>query len=279
MLWTGNQNRKIAFTKLNEFSSRSHSIYSIFIEKINKNSKERYNFKITFVDLAGSERLKKTGATGDRFKEGVSINSGLLALSKVIMALTDKDKKNLNMTHIPYRDSKLTRLLKDSLSGNSITLMIGCVSPCELNLDETLNTLNYSSFARSVKIRPMLNLEVNDSVLLKEEIKKLKEELDYFKTRSFEIPDDKSITSNNNLLYSLRINKIDITEHLNNDEKSLNLGDNHLNASDEKEYFRENLKIKTENEILKSENLRLKIQLEKYYNKENEIINKLSKAV
>ena len=183
------------------------------------------------------------------------------------------------MTHIPYRDSKLTRLLKDSLSGNSITLMIGCVSPCELNLDETLNTLNYSSFARSVKIRPMLNLEVNDSVLLKEEIKKLKEELDYFKTRSFEIPDDKSITSNNNLLYSLRINKIDITEHLNNDEKSLNLGDNHLNASDEKEYFRENLKIKTENEILKSENLRLKIQLEKYYNKENEIINKLSKAV
>ena len=277
MLWTGNQNRKIAFTKLNEFSSRSHSIYSIFIEKINKNSKERYNFKITFVDLAGSERLKKTGATGDRFKEGVSINSGLLALSKVIMALTDKDKKNLNMTHIPYRDSKLTRLLKDSLSGNSITLMIGCVSPCELNLDETLNTLNYSSFARSVKIRPMLNLEVNDSVLLKEEIKKLKEELDYFKTRSFEIPDDKSITSNNSSI--IIINNIIITEHLNNDEKSLNLGDNHLNASDEKEYFRENLKIKTENEILKSENLRLKIQLEKYYNKENEIINKLSKAV
>ena len=148
----------------------------------------------------------------------------------------------------------------------------------ELNLDETLNTLNNYSFARLIIIRPKLNLEVN-LVLLKEEIKKLKEELDYFKTRSFEIPDDKSITSNNNLLYSLRINKIDITEHLNNDEKSLNLGDNHLNASDEKEYFRENLKIKTENEILKSENLRLKIQLEKYYNKENEIINKLSKAV
>ena len=112
----------MAPTNLNETSSRSHSIYSIHIEKINKVSKEKYNLKVTFVDLAGSERLKKTGATGERFKEGVSINSGLLALSKVIMALTDKDKKLIPNTHIPYRDSKLTRLLKDSFSGNSINV-------------------------------------------------------------------------------------------------------------------------------------------------------------
>lgn len=91
----GTQNRKVAPTYSNEVSSRSHAIFTVFFEKINKITKEKVNFKINFVDLAGSERIKKSGVTGDRFKESVSINSGLLALSKVIMALADSDRKGV----------------------------------------------------------------------------------------------------------------------------------------------------------------------------------------
>jgi hypothetical protein len=230
---------------------------------------------VTFVDLAGSERLKKTGATGERFKEGVSINSGLLALSKVIMALSDKDKKQFPVTHIPYRDSKLTRLLKDSLSGNSITVMIGCVSPSELNVEETLNTLNYSSFARSVKIQPLLNVEVNDSELLKDEIKRLKEELDYFKTKSFDFADDKS-TGSYNVLHSLRLNKNDF--HGNSFDNSINADITASNIEDNP-LSKENIRLKRENDELRAQNKKLRKELETHLNKEHDLINKLSKAV
>ena len=98
--------------------------------------------------MAGSERIKKTGATGDRLKEGISINKGLLCLGQVISALTD-DKRNKE--HIPYRDSKLTRILQDSLGGNSRTTMIACVSPAESNYDESLSTVKYASRARNIK--------------------------------------------------------------------------------------------------------------------------------
>lgn len=275
MLWTGNQNRKIGFTNQNEFSSRSHSIYTVSVEKIHRNSKEKYNFKVTFVDLAGSERLKKTGATGERFKEGISINSGLLALSKVIMALSDKDKKLYPMTHIPYRESKLTRLLKDSLSGNSITVMIGCISPSALNTEETLNTLNYSSFARSVKIQPLQNIEVNDTQILKDEIRRLKEELDYLRTKSYDFGDDKSNDSHNNL-HSLRLNKNDFNNDLNNLENSIS-GENA--ATEENSLTKENLRLRRENEELRNQISKLKQDLEIYQNKETDLINKLSKAV
>ena len=98
--------------------------------------------KFNFVDLAGSERLKRTGATGDRAKEGIDINSGLLALGNVISALGDVAKRG---SHVPYRDSKLTRILQDSLGGNSRTVMIACVSPCDRDFIETLNTLKYAN--------------------------------------------------------------------------------------------------------------------------------------
>ena len=104
--------------------------------------------KFHFVDLAGSERLKRTGATGERAKEGISINCGLLALGNVISALGDKAKRG---GHVPYRDSKLTRLLQDSLGGNSCTLMIACVSPSDQDFMETLNTLMYANRAKNIK--------------------------------------------------------------------------------------------------------------------------------
>lgn len=108
--------------------------------------------KFHFVDLAGSERLKRTAAMGERVKEGISINSGLLALGNVISALGDPSKSRAT-THVPYRDSKLTRLLQDSLGGNAHTLMIACVSPAEWNVGETINTLKYANRARNIKNR------------------------------------------------------------------------------------------------------------------------------
>lgn len=103
--------------------------------------------KFNMVDLAGSERLKRTAAQGDRMKEGISINVGLLALGNVISALSDPVKSR---GHIPYRDSKLTRMLQDSIGGNALTTMIACVSPIEANIGETLNTIKYASRARNI---------------------------------------------------------------------------------------------------------------------------------
>src|ERR1044072_3473159 len=104
------------------------------------------------------EKLKRTAASGDRAKEGISINSGLLALGNVISALGDPTKAK-HTTHIPYRDSKLTRLLKDSLGGNAQTLMIACVSPAEFNLNETVNTLKYANRDRNIKNMAAINQE------------------------------------------------------------------------------------------------------------------------
>ncbi|QRW16483.1 kinesin motor domain protein [Rhizoctonia solani] len=109
--------------------------------------------KFHFVDLAGSERLKRTAAQGERVKEGISINGGLLALGNVISALGDPSKSRSGHVHVPYRDSKLTRLLQDSLGGNAHTLMIACVSPAEYNAAETINTLKYANRARNIRNR------------------------------------------------------------------------------------------------------------------------------
>lgn len=108
--------------------------------------------KFHLVDLAGSERSKKTKAVGERFKEGVHINKGLLELGNVISALGEG-----NHNYISYRNSKLTRLLQDSLGGNSLTLMIACVSPADENHDETISTLRYADRAKRIKNKPVVN--------------------------------------------------------------------------------------------------------------------------
>ena len=114
--------------------------------------------KLHFVDLAGSERLKNTGAVGDRAREGISINAGLASLGKVISQLSSRHSGN----HISYRDSKLTRLLQDSLGGNAITYMIACVTPAEFHLSETLNTVSYAQRARAIQSRPQLQQLADD---------------------------------------------------------------------------------------------------------------------
>ena len=118
--------------------------------------------KFHFVDLAGSERVKKTGAEGATLKEGININKSLLVLGNVISALSEVGKKG---NFVPYRDSKLTRILQDSLGGNSRTSMIACCSPAESNFDETLNTLNYASRARKIKNKPKVNRDPNSQLI------------------------------------------------------------------------------------------------------------------
>ncbi|XP_020295594.1 kinesin-like protein KIF21A isoform X2 [Pseudomyrmex gracilis] len=190
----GALSRTTGSTQMNTQSSRSHAIFTLYIKQQRcikvedpdadvdtstaeiANEFETLTAKFHFVDLAGSERLKRTGATGDRAKEGISINCGLLALGNVISALGDKTKKAL---HIPYRDSKLTRLLQDSLGGNSQTVMIACVSPSDRDFMETLSTLKYANRARNIKNKVTINQDKSSRTIasLRREIQQLQLEL------------------------------------------------------------------------------------------------------
>ena len=196
VLHNGAVNRTTASTQMNSTSSRSHAIFSIHIKQtsiigtcldkesissINDTNFETLTAKLHFTDLAGSERLKRTGATGERMREGVSINSGLLALGNVISALGDVSKKS---THIPYRDSKLTRVLQDSLGGNSRTLMIACVSPSDSDFMETLNTLKYANRAKNIKNKVVINQDTSSKQILalRKQIANLQLELTEYKS-------------------------------------------------------------------------------------------------
>lgn len=172
---TGNQNRTIGATNMNEHSSRSHAIFLITIEmgSIGDSGGIRVG-RLNLVDLAGSERQSKTGASGERLKEASKINLSLSALGNVISALVDG-----KTTHVPYRDSKLTRLLQDSLGGNSKTIMVANIGPASYNYDETLTTLRYANRAKNIKNKPRINEDPKDALLrqYQEEIGRLKEKL------------------------------------------------------------------------------------------------------
>uniref|UniRef100_A0A7E4UYI7 Kinesin-like protein n=1 Tax=Panagrellus redivivus TaxID=6233 RepID=A0A7E4UYI7_PANRE len=170
LMENGFNNRHVGATLMNKDSSRSHSIFTVYVEALSDAGSIRMG-KLNLVDLAGSERQSKTGATGDRFKEATKINLSLSALGNVISALVDGKS-----SHIPYRDSKLTRLLQDSLGGNTKTVMIACISPSDNNYDETLSTLRYASRAKNIKNKPKINEDPKDALLrqYKEEIEKLK---------------------------------------------------------------------------------------------------------
>lgn len=171
----GNGNRVVGATEMNALSSRSHSIFVINVETAEmdeETKEERIRVgKLNLVDLAGSERQSKTKAAGQRLKEATKINLSLSALGNVISALVEGKGK-----HIPYRDSKLTRLLQDSLGGNTKTAMVACISPASDNYDETLSTLRYANRAKNIKNKPKINEDPKDAMIRKyqEEISKLK---------------------------------------------------------------------------------------------------------
>ncbi|EKD15191.1 uncharacterized protein L3040_001559 [Drepanopeziza brunnea f. sp. 'multigermtubi'] len=187
----GSMIRQTDSTAVNAKSSRSHAVFSLnLVQRKNKfqtaqGAEKRFSVpleamtgadtmvtidsKFHFVDLAGSERLKNTGAQGERAKEGISINAGLASLGKVISQLSSRQAGS----HVSYRDSKLTRLLQDSLGGNAITYMIACVTPAEFHLSETLNTVQYAQRARAIQSKPRIQqvADESDKVALIERLK------------------------------------------------------------------------------------------------------------
>lgn len=173
----GNQNRSVGSTNMNEHSSRSHAIFVITVEcsELGVDGENHIRVgKLNLVDLAGSERQTKTGAQGERLKEATKINLSLSALGNVISALVDG-----RSSHIPYRDSKLTRLLQDSLGGNARTVMVANIGPASYNVEETLTTLRYSNRAKNIKNKPRINEDPKDALLreFQEEIARLKAQL------------------------------------------------------------------------------------------------------
>lgn len=151
LMQLGNSRRKMAETNSNQFSSRSHAIVQLAVQKRDKTKDVTSTYtqsKFLLVDLAGSERAAVSENRGMRQIEGANINRSLLALGNCINTLSDPNKRG---AFVPYRDSKLTRLLKDSLGGNTKTIMIACVSPCHLHYEETANTLKYASNAKRIK--------------------------------------------------------------------------------------------------------------------------------
>ncbi|KAL0821598.1 hypothetical protein ABMA28_005050 [Loxostege sticticalis] len=180
----GNKARTVAATNMNETSSRSHAVFTIFFtqqrhDKTTDLMSEKVS-KISLVDLAGSERADSTGAKGTRLKEGANINKSLTTLGKVISALAEiasKSKKSKKADFIPYRDSVLTWLLRENLGGNSKTAMIAAISPADINFDETLSTLRYADRAKQIVCKAVVNEDANAKLIreLKEEIFKLRE--------------------------------------------------------------------------------------------------------
>lgn len=183
----GNKARTVAATNMNETSSRSHAVFTLTLTQRRHDVETKMSTekvaKISLVDLAGSERATSTGATGARLKEGAEINRSLSTLGRVIAALADlstnKKKKGGAAAQVPYRDSVLTWLLKDSLGGNSMTAMIAAISPADINFDETLSTLRYADSAKRIKNHAVVNEDPNARMIreLKEELAQLRSKL------------------------------------------------------------------------------------------------------
>jgi len=174
----GTQHRTIGATQMNATSSRAHTVFTITFKQFNNSGGKMVETKsvMNLVDLAGSERAGSTGATGDRLKEGASINSSLTALGQVITALAENSGNGKKKTFVPYRNSVLTRLLQSALGGNSKTLMVAALSPADINYDETLSTLRYADNAKKIKTSAVKNEDPTEKLIreLREENDKLK---------------------------------------------------------------------------------------------------------
>ncbi|XP_073969867.1 kinesin-like protein 64D [Rhodnius prolixus] len=177
IMTVGNTNRVVGATAMNMESSRSHAIFTITVETSTLGPDGQHHVKmgrLHLVDLAGSERQSKTGAMGQRLKEATKINLSLSTLGNVISALVDG-----KCTHIPYRNSKLTRILQDSLGGNAKTVMCATIGPASYNYDETISTLRYASRAKSICNRARVNENPKDALLrhFQTQIEELKKQL------------------------------------------------------------------------------------------------------
>lgn len=177
LLREGSHKRQVAATKCNDLSSRSHTVFTVtvYIKRTTETGEDIVSAgKLNLVDLAGSENIQRSGAENKRAAEAGLINKSLLTLGRVINALVERG------SHIPYRESKLTRLLQDSLGGRTKTCIIATLSPAKSNLEETISTLDYAFRAKNIRNKPQINQMVSKKTLLREftaEIEKLKSEL------------------------------------------------------------------------------------------------------
>ncbi len=182
LMMQGNSMRTSGETKMNARSSRSHSIFTMKIHQKDAEDETRSVFaRLNLVDLAGSERASKTEATGSRLKEGANINKSLMALGNVINALAEKanagEGRKKKRVFIPYRNSKLTRVLQESLGGNSLCSMLATMSPARSNLEETLSTIQYANRAKMIQVSATKNEEMSQIDSLYDEIAALKKKL------------------------------------------------------------------------------------------------------
>jgi kinesin family protein 1 len=238
----GNKARTVAATNMNETSSRSHAVFTLMLTQKRFDPETKMEMekaaKISLVDLAGSERATSTGATGARLKEGAEINRSLSTLGRVIAALADlstgKKKKSGQAGQVPYRDSVLTWLLKDSLGGNSMTAMIAAISPADINYDETLSTLRYADSAKRIKNHAVINEDANARMIreLKEELAVLRSKLGGGSGGGAPVPAEEVYAEGTPLEQQIvsitqadgtvkKVSKAEIAEQLNQSEKLL----------------------------------------------------------
>ncbi|KAL8709274.1 MAG: hypothetical protein Q9220_006017 [cf. Caloplaca sp. 1 TL-2023] len=231
----GNKARTVAATSMNDTSSRSHAVFTLIVTQkrhdVETSMDTEKVAKISLVDLAGSERATSTGATGARLKEGAEINRSLSTLGRVIAALADLSTgKKKSIAMVPYRDSVLTWLLKDSLGGNSMTAMIAAISPADINFEETLSTLRYADSAKRIKNHAVVNEDPNARMIreLKEELAQLRSKLSSGATAgglaeeqyAVDTPLDQQIVSITQADGTTKkVSKADIAEQLNQSEK------------------------------------------------------------
>ncbi|XP_074602042.1 osmotic avoidance abnormal protein 3-like isoform X2 [Brevipalpus obovatus] len=248
----GWKNRSVGATLMNTDSSRSHAVFSVHLERMETGLSSTSDTtirkgRLNLVDLAGSERQAKTGATGDRLKEATKINLSLSALGNVISALVDG-----KCTHIPYRDSKLTRLLQDSLGGNTKTLMIACLSPANYNYDETLSTLRYANRAKNIQNKPKINEDPKDALLreYQQEIQRLKSLLSSPDQKKSELETDKDLVERMKQEYDAKMQDL-IAKHRKEQERNAQL-ESDMNRL--KQSFHQKAKHQEEQELVKDLN-------------------------
>uniref|UniRef100_A0A1B0C8F4 Tetratricopeptide repeat protein 30 homolog n=2 Tax=Lutzomyia longipalpis TaxID=7200 RepID=A0A1B0C8F4_LUTLO len=251
VLEEGMRNRSVGSHSMNEHSSRSHTILTVYITS--EQQAERGVFlskqgKLNFVDLAGSEMTKKTNSEGKTLEEANNINKSLMVLGYCISSLSDAKKKH---GHIPYRDSKLTKLLADSLAGNGVALMIACISPARSNLSETLSTLRYAARAKKIRTKPLIVMDPREAMILslKREIDTLQQENEHLRTalyveteKKFDSKSGSSSASANSTSVSAPI--------MNLDEKQVTELDGAQLVELVKLYMLENQSLRTENSEL-----------------------------
>ena len=258
----GTKNRKKGSHDLNKDSSRSHSILTIYLISEFQSGSESYKKygKISFVDLAGSERLKETHSKGGMVKETGNINKSLFVLGKVISSLTDKKSTN---QHIPYRDSKLTMLLMDSIGGSAKTLMIACISPSSIYSDETMSTLNYASRTMNIKNKPLVQMDSKEKVVegLKEENDIYLEENEFLKNEFLKllgmVPDLSKGGLSVEDIENYKISQgFKSNEEIDKEIERLTIENDELKKIKENQ-MKENKKLSDENEILNNKLINL----------------------